>query len=230
MVSTVVTPSSLSSSSSSQVSRRACGSIPAVGSSTKSSSGRPTSAIARHSRCCCPPDSRRYGVRPQSSRPSRSTSIGTGRGWACSAGDVAEHLLGPDAGPGAAGLQHHADPGQQGRGDRRPGRGPRTRTVPPWGRRKPSQVSSVVVLPAPLGPSTAVMLPRSTVRSRPSTAVLSPYLITSPPTSTAGGGEVGTRPQSRSVAGTVGEARRRSAGGVRPSGGPAEPAVTGEVR
>ena len=28
-------------------------------------------------------------------------------------GDVVEHLHGPDAGPGAAGLQHHADAGEQ---------------------------------------------------------------------------------------------------------------------
>ena len=64
--------------------------------------------------------------------------------------------------------------------------------MPFWGARKPSQVSSVVVFPAPLGPSTAVMVPRSTVIERPSTATVSPYRMWSASISTAGAGEAGT--------------------------------------
>ena len=59
--------------------------MPAVGSSTKTSSGRPTTAIARPRRCCWPPLSRRYGVRPQSCSPSRSTSRSIASGCACNA-------------------------------------------------------------------------------------------------------------------------------------------------
>src|SRR5690349_17451145 len=44
----------------------------------------------------------------------------------------------------------------------------------------------VVVLPAPLGPRTAVTVPAPTVRSRPSTAVLGPYRLTRPSTWTTG--------------------------------------------
>ncbi len=63
---------------------------------------------------------------------------------------------------------------------------PSTRTVPVWGVRKPSQVSIVVVLPAPLGPRIAVTVPGSTVRVSPSTAVTEPYRMTRSTTSTAG--------------------------------------------
>jgi len=51
---------------------------------------------------------------------------------------------------------------------------PSTRTVPASARRYPSQISMVLVFPAPLGPSTAVTVPPATVRSSPFTAVLSP--------------------------------------------------------
>ncbi|SKV96407.1 Protein of uncharacterised function (DUF1602) [Mycobacteroides abscessus subsp. abscessus] len=56
--------------------------MPAVGSSRKTSSGRPTSAHASARRCCCPPDSRRYGVRAASVRPSVSNSHCGSRGFA----------------------------------------------------------------------------------------------------------------------------------------------------
>ena len=49
------------------------------------------------------------------------------------------------------------------------------------------------VLPVLVGPSTAVMVCRSTVSESPSTATLSPYRITSPSTATAGSA-AGTRP------------------------------------
>ena len=58
-----LTPSARSARIRSQVACLACGSMPAVGSSRKTSSGRPITAAASDSRCCCPPDSRLYGVR-----------------------------------------------------------------------------------------------------------------------------------------------------------------------
>lgn len=87
-----------------------------------------------------------------------------------------EHLVGAGTGVDPAGLEHHADAGVE-----FPGLSHRVEAQDAYraGIRLPvpSQVSTVVVLPAPLGPSTAVM-PASATRSRPSTAVLSPYRFT----------------------------------------------------
>src|SRR5215475_15568618 len=63
---------------------------------------------------------------------------------------------------------------------------PRTATVPASGRRYPSQISIVVVLPAPFGPRTAVTAPRLARRLSPSTAALCPYRLTRSRISTAG--------------------------------------------
>ena len=130
VVSTRVTPAVRSSRSRSQVARRACGSMPAVGSSRNTSSGRPTIAAARLTACCCPPDSRRYGVRidvgqVQSLDQRRDVVRG-----GVEAGQVAQQLAGPDPGPGAGALRHQADPGGQPGGARPVGRGPRRRRGP----------------------------------------------------------------------------------------------------
>src|SRR6185437_542825 len=68
----------------------------------------------------------------------------------------------------------------------RTGSRPRTRTVPWSGRRYPSQISMVVVLPAPFGPKMPVTAPRAALSVSPSTAVVWPYRLTSLPISTAG--------------------------------------------
>ncbi|CAL2061730.1 hypothetical protein GPN2_12331 [Streptomyces murinus] len=99
--------------------------------------------------------------------------------------------------------------------DCRTGSRPRTRTVPESGFRYPSQVSTVVVLPAPLGPRTAVT-PAPASRSRPLTAVFAPYRFTRAWTWTTGSLRMG--PESR-------ESARRSVAGVREPmrDGPARP-------
>ena len=51
---------------------------------------------------------------------------------------------------------------------------PSTWTVPASGRRSPSIISTVVVLPAPLGPSRPKISPASTAIDTPSTARMSP--------------------------------------------------------
>src|SRR5215831_6617498 len=66
------------------------------------------------------------------------------------------------------------------------GSSPRTVTLPAPGRRYPSQISIVVVLPAPFGPRTAVTAPRAARRLSPSTAVVCPYRLTRSRISTAG--------------------------------------------
>src|SRR5690348_4217829 len=66
------------------------------------------------------------------------------------------------------------------------GSSPSTVTRPASGRRYPSQISMVVVLPAPFGPSTAVTAPRCARRLSPSTAAVCPYRLTRSRISTAG--------------------------------------------
>src|SRR4051812_17038147 len=85
VVRTTVTPSERSSRMISQVPRLACGSIPEVGSSRKTSSGRPTRASASDRRCCCPPESRLTAVRLTCANPtvwSRSAGEWGGAGGA----------------------------------------------------------------------------------------------------------------------------------------------------
>src|SRR5690349_4146568 len=61
---------------------------------------------------------------------------------------------------------------------------PRISMVPPSGRMKPSHISTVVVLPAPLGPSSASTSAWWTSRLRPDTAVVEPYCLVTPRSST----------------------------------------------
>src|SRR5688572_16230991 len=63
------------------------------------------------------------------------------------------------------------------------GSSPRTRTDPPSGRRNPAMVSTVVVLPAPLGPSSATTSPASARKDTLATAVRSPKRTVRPATS-----------------------------------------------
>ena len=57
---------------------------------------------------------------------------------------------------------------------------PSTSTSPASAASRPSRISIVVVLPAPLGPSRPKHSPGRTSRSRPSTAVTLPYRLTTP--------------------------------------------------
>src|SRR5262249_22946374 len=61
---------------------------------------------------------------------------------------------------------------------------PSTVTSPPSRRRYPSRISTVVVLPAPFGPSSANTSPWLMSRSTPSTAIVSPYDLRRPRTRT----------------------------------------------
>ena len=64
---------------------------------------------------------------------------------------------------------------------------PATRNVPPSGALSVATERTNVVLPAPLGPSTAVTTPAGATRSRPSRAVTSPNCLRSPTASITGG-------------------------------------------
>src|SRR3954452_1597410 len=73
----------------------------------------------------------------------------------------------------------------------RSGSSPRIRTVPPSAARSPAQMSTVVVLPAPLRPRTAVIRADGAVKVTPSRAVTAPYRLLRFSTWSAG---AGTRP------------------------------------
>ena len=57
---------------------------------------------------------------------------------------------------------------------------PPTSTVPASGASRPTAMCTVVLLPAPFGPSSPKTSPFPTVSERPSTAVCEPYRFTSP--------------------------------------------------
>ena len=96
--------------SGSRVTARASGSIPAVGSSSSATSGRPTRATARPSRCRSPPDSRRYGVRRHGPQPDQVEQlVGVAR-VGVEGGVLAERLARPCPDVEAAVLEHQADP------------------------------------------------------------------------------------------------------------------------
>src|SRR4051794_12398832 len=94
---------------------------------------------------------------------------------------------------------------------------PRTIACPPSGARSPSRISTVVVLPAPFGPSRPKISPAATWKSMPSTATMSPYRLISPRTSTTG--PVGADPVAtigRWYRRRTGRRRRSLAGSVEP--------------
>ena len=108
----------------SQVACRACGSRPAVGSSRKTSSGRPTTAMASASRCCWPPDSRRYACVRRAARPEPLDQRAAGRaGGRAVRGDEAQHLVGAGARVARRRTAASRRSAARSRARRRPGRG-----------------------------------------------------------------------------------------------------------
>ena len=63
---------------------------------------------------------------------------------------------------------------------------PSTRTWPRSGLVKVAMIRTRVVLPAPFGPSSAVIVPAGIVRSTPPSAVTEPKFLATPTASTAG--------------------------------------------
>ena len=132
---------------------------PALGSSRKTTSGFPASAAARATRCRWPPERRRTLVREnavdaRAARPARRRRPGW-RTFAATWRSIHR------AGATAAGRRPAASPPRASAAGAGPlrGRAPSTRTVPPSAFGSPSQHSTVVVLPAPLGPRTVVTRP-----------------------------------------------------------------------
>ena len=116
VVSTTATPSSRSSRTRSQTACRVCGSMPALGSSRNTTSGRPTIAAASASRWRWPPESRRTVVPANDAEPEALGELAQVPRVGVHPGDVREHLVRLDARRQAAVLQHHAHARAQRRG------------------------------------------------------------------------------------------------------------------
>ena len=97
----------------SHAARRAAGSKPVVGSSRNISSGSPTSASAKSSRRCWPPESVRARRSAASSRPASAITSSTSRGARIQRRPVRDRLAHGQVRVGAAALQHDPDPRAQ---------------------------------------------------------------------------------------------------------------------
>ena len=113
VVSRSVVPCSRSSRISSCTASLACGSSPAVGSSSSRTSGRPTSAVASARRCRSPPDSRRTRPPPEGRQAQSVGELAEVARPGVHRGDVAQHLSCRHGQRQPAVLEHHADPGAQ---------------------------------------------------------------------------------------------------------------------
>ena len=140
--------------------RRAAGSKPVVGSSRKMSSGSPMSASATSRRRRCPPESRVVCWSACSPRPASATVSSTSRGARVVARVELEALADGELDLRLGLLQHDADAVAQAR-DRRPRVVAEDADLAGVALRKPSRISTVVVLPAPFGPSSARISPRA---------------------------------------------------------------------
>ena len=163
---------------SSHTTRRACASIPAVGSSRKTNragrrSRRPAPAVAADRPTA---GGRWFGGLGQTEgvqKPGRvQRPCGVG-------GHQIQHLGGPGRRISAAALKHHTDAFAHLRvvGDRVQAQDLHRAGV---GADEPSHISTVVVFPAPLGPSSASTSARWTSRSRSRTALGSPVTLRHP--------------------------------------------------
>ena len=161
-----------------------------MGSSRKRSSGLPMMPRPTSRRRCWPPDRRLTRSSAFSASPMSSITSSTGRGFGVVAGVAGQHLAHRVVRLDGELLEHHADAGCAasagccGRPDRRRA----CSTRPALRVRKPSRISTVVVLPAPLGPSSANTSPFCTSKLTSRTATVSPYDLARCSTVTAGMG------------------------------------------
>ena len=155
----------------SQVSRRPDGSSPVVGSSRKSSSGLPMIPRPTSSRRCWPPESRLIAVVGLLVQPDQLDHLVDRPRIRVVAGVAGQHLAHRVVGLDRQLLEHDADAGAQPTLRGAVGRVDPERLDPPAVRwRNPSRISTVVVLPAPLGPSSANTSPFCTSKLTSRTA------------------------------------------------------------
>ena len=177
-----VRPSSARSRSSSRTQRMPSGSSPLTGSSSRRTSGSPSSAAAMPSRWPMPSEKPRTRSCATDSRPTRSMTSSTrepGRSLLCASARRCAYAVRP--GWRARG-SISAPTRRIGWASSRNGR-PSTVAVPEVGRVRPRMQRSVVVLPEPFGPRKPVTRPGSTVTVRSSTATRARYAFVSPSSS-----------------------------------------------
>ena len=128
----------------------------AVGSSSTSRSGLLTRATANRTRCVCPPDSRWVRCRAKPVAPVSSSTSSTGNGFGYSAAIMPtssrtdrSRISEPTCSMAPIRPRLTASRGAV----------PNTDTVPASGGSRPSSMSMVVDLPAPLGPSSVTVSP-----------------------------------------------------------------------
>ena len=109
VVSTTQTPCSLSPATTARMVSRPSGSTPAVGSSRKATSGRPTRARARERRCCSPPERWRHGVAATAPQPEQVEQVLGADGIGVVVGEELEDAAWAEHGVDAAPLEHDAD-------------------------------------------------------------------------------------------------------------------------
>src|SRR6201996_6217677 len=174
VVSSSVVPPATSDRMTSQMTSRARGSSPVVGSSRNRTCGFPTRLAARSSRRCMPPENvlaarSAASVRPNCSSSSVARALDAARPrW------YSRPMISRFSRP-VSSIWMAADwPARP--IDRRTALGsfttswPSTSARPPSGRSKVVRMRTAVVLPAPLGPSTPRTVPRGTDRSMPRSA------------------------------------------------------------
>jgi hypothetical protein len=163
-------PRARSERTSSHAVRRADGSKPVVGSSRKTSSGSPTRATPRSSRRFWPPGERLDALARLVGEPGELDHLVHVARPRVVAREHRVHLAHGQRRRQLRLLEHDADP-RSVAASAFHGSAPRTLTSPPSRSRYPSRISTVVVLPAPFGPSRTEDLagpaPRSRSRERP---------------------------------------------------------------
>ena len=182
VVSSTVQPSATSSRMVSHIWPRVRGSRPVVGSSRKISGGRVIRLAARSSRRRMPPENCAIGLSAASSRPNCSSSSLGGRRaparrqalQAAEQPQVLASRSGSRRPRRTARSRRPAGAPRAGRGRRRRRR---SRRGPPSIGSSVASIFSIVVLPAPFGPSTPKISPWRTSRSTPSTARRSPKAL-----------------------------------------------------
>ena len=177
MANSTVRPFSASARIADQNDRRPSTSMPVVGSSSSRSAGSDSSAIANRSRCCSPPEHlptlrSASPVMPACARTSSTGWVSAKRlAVYATVSRTVRSLSRPpvcmtaETSPRAMACR---------------GRKPSTSTVPAVGLERPSIMSMVVVLPAPLGPRKATISPCSISRSMPRTACTEPKSLVRP--------------------------------------------------
>ena len=157
-----------------QNSRRVSTSIAVVGSSSTISSAWPQMARANRTRCVWPPDSRSTRWSANWAMPARLSVVATGSGFGCSfvikvtsSRTVTSGIRPPDCSMAPTRPDFTAWYGSE----------PNILICPLVGLRSASSMSKEVDLPAPFGPSRAVVSPGRRSRFSPSTAFRLPYCL-----------------------------------------------------